>query len=69
VGSDLQYGRDRKRTAKVKRHPLNFLFDPLYPILVAAFVAPIVIWYFKIPVHDLFDFDMLRIARKWLPWG
>ncbi len=65
MGTDLQFGRDIKRAAKVKRHPLNFLFDPLYPILMAAFVVPIVVWYFKIPVHDLFDFDIFRLLRKW----
>ncbi|MGB3416379.1 MAG: hypothetical protein WBG88_04335 [Mesorhizobium sp.] len=68
MGTDLQFGQDIKRTTKVKRHPLNFLFDPLYPILVAAFVAPIAVWYFKIPVHDLFDFDLVRIASRWLAW-
>lgn len=70
MGTDLQYGRDIKRAARArtKRHPLNFLFDPLYPILLAGLVAPVVIWYFKIPVNDFFDFDIPRLIRKWFSW-
>lgn len=68
MGTELDYWQNAGRPSKAKRHPLSFLFGPLYPLLVAALLVSVAIWYLDLPVRSLFDFDVLRPVRKWLPW-
>lgn len=71
MGTDLKYGKDIRGQLKVKRHPLNVLFDPFYPIIVAALITMALFWYLGIPISKLIDgmsFNaMPNFLRKWLP--
>ncbi|MCZ8548738.1 hypothetical protein OOJ09_31690 [Mesorhizobium qingshengii] len=66
LSDEFQYGRERKRLEKVRRHPLNFVFDPLYPMIVAIVSITAVVWYFDIPIERMIDLDVGRLMRKWL---
>ena len=66
LGSDFKYGRERKRAEKIKRHPLNFIFDPLYPMIVVATSLAIGSWYLDIHLTQrLLDFDLGQLIMKW----
>lgn len=66
LSDEFQYGRERKRLEKVRRHPLNFVFDPLYPIIVAIVSTTVAVWYFDIPIERLIDLDAGHHLRKWI---
>lgn len=64
MSNQFQYGRDRKRLEKARRHPLNFVFDPLYPMIVAVVSITAVVWYFDIPIERMIDLEVGRLSRK-----
>ncbi|WP_256750523.1 hypothetical protein [Mesorhizobium sp. Mes31] len=66
MSDEFQYGRERKRLEKARRHPLNFVFDPLYPMIVAIVSITVVVWYFDIPIERMIDLDVGHLLRKLL---
>jgi hypothetical protein len=55
LSADLKYGHDIKRQTKIRRHPLNVLFDPFYPIIIVAVTFMALFWYFGMPISRIFD--------------
>jgi hypothetical protein len=68
LGTDTQYGRDRKRP-KTRRSLFNLLFDPFYPLFVVVALGSLAAWYFDIPVRQYLNFDpadfLQRILAGW----
>ncbi|WP_256752929.1 hypothetical protein [Mesorhizobium sp. Mes31] len=65
LSEDFQYGRERRRLKKIRRHPLNFVFDPFYPMIIAIVSITVAVWYFDIPLERMIDLDASRLLRKW----
>jgi hypothetical protein len=68
LGYEFRYGRERRHPEKPKRHPLNFVFDPLYPMIMVAVFTAFGIWYFDVPRQRLFDMDTSHLLGKWTRW-
>ena len=70
MSADLKYGKDMRRQAKAKRHPLNVLFDPFYPIIAAAIMLTLAAWYFDIPMGKVMEGlsrDLRGFLGRWIP--
>lgn len=66
LSDEFQYGRERKRPQRVRRHPLNFVFDPFYPMIVAVVSITAAVWYFDMPIARMIDLDAGHLLRKWI---
>ncbi|MCZ8548595.1 hypothetical protein OOJ09_30915 [Mesorhizobium qingshengii] len=66
LDEEFQYGRERRRPEKVRRHPLNIVFDPFYPMIVAIVSITVAVWYFDIPIERMIDLNTGHLLRKWI---
>jgi len=70
LSAELKYGKDMKRQARTKRHPLNILFDPFYPFIIATIILIAASWYFDIPLARILEGisrDLHAFLGRWIP--
>ena len=65
LGSEFEFGKDRRQSKKARRHPLNILFDPFYPLLVAAVLIVAGGWFFDIPIRRVLDINLMQHLPTW----
>ena len=67
MDNEVEHFRRRKGAIKEKRHPLNVIFDPFYPIIIACLCVALAVWYLEIPTQRFLGSGLKQVIRSWMP--